>query len=66
MEPDIKNKLDEHDLLLKKIFESTERTRKYILWTAIAGIAMFIVPLIALMFMIPAYLKTIDLSNIGL
>lgn len=66
MDPDVQNKLEEHDLLLKKIYESTERTRKYILWTAIAGLVMFIVPLIGLMLVIPAYLKTINFSSLGL
>lgn len=66
MEPDIQKKLEEHDRLLAEIFKSTERTRKYILWTVIGSILMFVIPLIILMFLIPTYLKTLDFTGLGL
>lgn len=66
MDQEIANKFEEHEALLKKIYESAERTRKYILWSVIAGLLLFIIPLIGLMFVIPMYLKTLDLGNLGL
>lgn len=66
MDPDIQKKLEEYDRVLAEIYKSTERTRKYILWSVIAGIPMFVVPLIILMFLIPTYLKTLDFTGLGL
>lgn len=54
------------DLLEKKVdatFRSAERTRKYILWTIIITVALFVLPLIALIFVIPSFINTY--SQIG-
>ncbi|MFA5107681.1 MAG: hypothetical protein WC497_05150 [Patescibacteria group bacterium] len=66
MDPDIQKKLEEHDRLLAEIFKSTEKTRKYILWSVIGSVLLFIIPLIILMFLIPMYLKALDFSGLGL
>ncbi|MFA6198379.1 MAG: hypothetical protein WC734_04500 [Patescibacteria group bacterium] len=66
MEPTIEKKLTGQEVLLQKVLQSTERTRKYILWSIIIGLAVFIIPLIAMMFMLPAYLKAIDFTGLGL
>jgi len=66
MDSEIQKKFDEQAALIKQVYASAEKTRKYILWSIIAGVLMIILPLIGLMFVIPTYLKTLDLSNLGL
>ena len=66
MEPTIEQKLAEQEALLQKVLQSTEKTRKYILWSVIIGVAVFIIPLIAMLFAIPAYLKAVDITSLGL
>lgn len=59
MEQEILNRLQAHDELLQKIYTSTEKTRKYFMWTFYGTIALFVLPLIGLMFVIPTFLSTI-------
>lgn len=59
MEPDIIKKLDEHSAKLDAIYRSAEKTRKYIMWTAIISVVLFVLPLIGLLFAIPSYLNTV-------
>jgi len=66
MEPDLSEKLDELEKKVDLIYKSVEKTRKSFLWTLIISIAFIILPLIALAFLIPYYLKTINLSGLGL
>ncbi len=60
MDQEILKKLEEQDIKIAAIFISVEKTRKYLLWTAIITIAMIVLPLIGLAFAIPSYLKTLD------
>ena len=39
------------------IYVSVEKTRKYFMWTLIITIALFILPLVGLMFAIPAFMN---------
>ena len=57
MQEDIIARLNAQDELLKKIYSSSEKTRKYFMWTLIATAVMFILPLIGLAFAIPAFLN---------
>lgn len=66
MDMEIQKKFDEQAELIKQVYASAEKTRKYILWSIIAAALMIILPLIGLMFVIPTYLKTLDLTNLGL
>jgi hypothetical protein len=65
MDPELQQKLNELGAKIDKAAHSAELTRKYILWTVIISLALFIIPLIALGFVIPKYLETLNL-NIGL
>ena len=47
-----------------KIWHSVETTRKMYLWSLIIGVILFILPLVGLLFVIPQYLKSIDISNL--
>ena len=57
MQEDIIARLNAQDELLKKIYSSSEKTRKYFMWTLIVTAVMFILPLIGLAFAIPAFLN---------
>ena len=48
---------DRQDEKLDNIWRSVEKTRKYFLWTLIATIIMFVLPLIGLIFFIPTFLS---------
>jgi len=41
-------------------FKSAEKTRKYLLWTMIASLAVIVLPLIGLVFAIPKFINTLD------
>lgn len=58
MENDIKNRLDEQDDILKNIYQSVEKTRKYFLWTLIITFITLVLPLIALIFIVPKFLNS--------
>jgi len=58
MENEILKKLEESEQKIDEIYKSVEKTRKYFLWTLIITLAVFILPLIALMFVIPSFLST--------
>ena len=66
MDPDISKKLDELEQKVDKIYKSAEKTRKYFLWSLIIGIAFIVLPLIGLAFVVPFYLRTINLTGLGL
>ncbi len=56
MDQDIKTKIEEMDRKINAIYESVEKTRKYILWTGIITLAVVVLPLIGLMFVIPSFI----------
>lgn len=56
-EEEILKKLEDHDKKLDAIFRSTEKTRKYFLWTFILTLAFFVLPLLGLLFVIPKFLS---------
>ena len=57
MEEEIKNRLDAQDELLKSIYKSTEKTRRYFMWTLVISLAMFFLPLIGLIFILPNFIN---------
>ncbi|OIP64686.1 MAG: hypothetical protein COV32_01395 [Candidatus Yonathbacteria bacterium CG10_big_fil_rev_8_21_14_0_10_43_136] len=59
MEQEIINRLQAHEELLQKVYISTEKTRKYFLWTFYATFALFVLPLVGLMFAMPVLLSTL-------
>lgn len=67
MDPELLKKLDEQQKKLDVIYKSTEKTRRYFMWTLIISIAFILLPLIGLIFLIPYYLGAISsFSGIGL
>lgn len=60
MDQDIEKKLD-------AIYVSVEKTRKYFKWTMIISIVVIVLPLIGLLFAIPAFLKSFSsIQSLGL
>lgn len=66
MEPELSEKIDDIERKIDAVYKSAEKTRKYFFWTLIISIAVIILPLIALIFLIPYFLKTISLGSLGL
>ena len=58
MDP-IQDKLEEHSRKLDEIYTSVEKTRKYFLWTLIANVAFFVLPLVVFLFILPTILSTL-------
>lgn len=66
MEEEILKKFEEQNQKLDRIYDSTEKARKYFLWSLIFNVVIFILPLIALAFVIPWFLKIMDSASYGL
>lgn len=66
MDIDIFKKLEEQEQKIDKIYRSVEKMRKYFLWSLIIGIVFIVLPLVGLIFIIPMFLKTLNLSGLGL
>jgi type II secretory pathway component PulF len=66
MEEEILKKLDAQDKKLDEIYRSSEKTRKYLLWTVIVAVAFLVLPLIGLVFAIPQFLSIYDNLGAGL
>ncbi len=58
MEPDTSNKLALLEQKIDAIYISVEKTRKYFFWTMMVTLALFILPLIGLLFAIPSFLSS--------
>ena len=42
------------------VYKSAEKTRKYFMWTLILSVVFFVLPLIALIFVIPSFISSIS------
>ncbi|MFZ2188694.1 MAG: hypothetical protein WAV73_03990 [Candidatus Moraniibacteriota bacterium] len=60
MDPQLEQKLSEQDQKLDLIYASVEKMRKYFLWTMIITIATIVLPLIALVAIIPWFLSVMS------
>lgn len=65
MEEETKKRLDQQEELLQKIYISTEKTRKYFLWTLIVTLALVVLPFFGLLIAIPKFIGTYS-STLGL
>lgn len=59
MDTELSQKLQAQDEKLERIYRSVEKTRKYFLWTMIATVVTFVLPLIGLIFAVPFLLSTL-------
>lgn len=65
MDNEVKNRLDEQDRMLGEIYKSVEKTRKYFLIIFWVTVVVVVLPIIGLMFAIPAFLSSYN-SFLGL
>lgn len=65
MDQEIKQKLEQQDVKLDAIYKSVEKTRKYFQMIFWVTIAMVVLPLIALLFMVPSFLSTYSSGALG-
>lgn len=63
MDNDVLKKLEEQDRKLDAIFASSEKMRKYFLWTLIISVAVIVLPLVGLMFALPSFLGSLILPT---
>ena len=54
MDPKLNQMLEDQQKKIDAIYVSVEKTRKYMLWTVIATVAFFVLPLIAAALFIPS------------
>jgi len=68
MQPDINQKIEELEKKIDATYQSVEKIRKYMMWTAIVTIVVIVLPLIGLMFVIPSFISNYmdAFSNLGL
>ena len=68
MDQETKNRLDELEKKIDAIYISVEKTRKYLLWTFIATVVVFVLPLIGLAFVVPSFLDnyTNTINTLGI
>ncbi len=66
MEQEISNRLQTQEELLQKIYVSTEKTRKYFMWTLIITLALFFLPVLGLMLILPSFIGTMTEGYSGL
>ena len=58
MDDELKKKVLEMEKKIDAIYVSTEKTRKYFLWTLIVTVALVVLPAIGLVFAIPSFIST--------
>ncbi len=56
---EILKKLAELEAKVDAVYKSAEKTRKYFMWTLILSVVFFVLPLIALIFVIPQFISSI-------
>lgn len=57
----IETKLAEMSGKIDASFASAEKTRKYILWTGLFGVAVIVIPLLLFPIVLPAFLQSLAL-----
>jgi ABC-type arginine transport system permease subunit len=66
MEQDLLEKLNQMEKKVEETRVLAQKTYKLFLWTMIATVVMFVLPLIALAFVIPYFMRTITSGLNGL
>ena len=61
----VQEQLNAQQQALTEIYKSVEKTRKIMLWSGIASLAFFVLPLIVVAFAFPFIIKTFTGSAVG-
>ncbi len=59
MDEELKNRLDTLEKKTDAIYVSVEKTQKYFLWTLVATVVMFVLPLLGVVLVLPWFVGTI-------
>ena len=64
----IEQKIEKMEQRVEQIYISVEKTRKYFLWTGIITVAVIVLPIIAMMFILPSFITNYvgNLQELGL
>jgi hypothetical protein len=67
MDSDLTTRISALEQKIDAIFVSVEKTRKYFLWTLIISVVLFVLPIIGLLFAIPAFMTNYvgQIQNLG-
>ena len=57
IEPELLAKLDAIEAKAEAAFEAADKARKYLFWTGVVTVVLFVVPLIGLVFALPSFLN---------
>lgn len=60
MQPNTDLKIQELEKKVDELFQYVKRLKFYVKWFLIISIALFVIPLIGLMFVIPSYIDTLN------
>lgn len=67
MQPLLEQKILDMETKINAIYVSVEKTRKYLWWTMVVTIVLFVLPLIGILFAIPSFISTYsNMSSLGL
>lgn len=66
MEAEFNKKLDAIEAKIDAIYVSTEKTRKYFFWTMVITVAVFVIPLIGLVLVVPSFVDSYSSALSGL
>jgi hypothetical protein len=66
MDEETKQRLAALEQKIDAIYRTTERTRKYLLWTLVITVVVVVLPALGLVFAIPSFISTYSsLESIG-
>lgn len=58
-ESDFSARLNALEAKVDRVYVSSEKTRKYFLWTLVVALVVTVVPLVGLIFIIPKFMATL-------
>lgn len=57
IDPELAARLDEIGAKADRAYEAAEKVRKYLFWTGVVSVALIVLPMIGLLFAIPAFMN---------
>lgn len=66
MEEEILKKIEAQEEKIDQIYKSVEKTRKYFLWTLLATIIMFVLPILGIIVIIPWFIGVMSSAYGGI
>ena len=58
LDPELKAKLDEIEAKVEAAYKAANKAQQYLFWTGVVTVALFVLPLIGLVFAIPFFLNS--------